>query len=650
MKKIFLFLSFLFIVFLSFSQNAPITSFPVIEFNKNVGDTVEIPIYVKNFNSIGAISLTINFDKNSLTFIKGNITSSFDELLFNSPNDSTVKMGGYKSNAVSLTDNSILCKLVFKYKGNQSYFVFNDNGPSCEYTNGNYLALKDTPTKDFFKDGFLIVPVVIGNQTWMKYNLNVGKTIPTTQYQSNNNIIEKWCYNNLESNCNLYGGYYEWKEMLDYNLKPSAQGICPTGWHIPTIKEFNTLASSTGDIQKKGIYMQAARSLKNNLSIGRFVGRPVNSVAWTIIAPTDGEGQPTLATNTSGFSGLPSGWVRRNYPSGDMGVTAWFWSSEKTVASDNVLYPIAYQLYTNHNAFPGIWQGENEGGLSVRCIKNGSDSVPPPPPPINLGSCPVIKAPYNLTVVNSEFFDIPINVSNYWNVTNGNLYIGFDQKYLKVVSVVPNQNITLTYSSIATDIVYVKITSNPLTLTDNSILFTLKCQSLKTGTFISPIIWETNSNWNFTPVLSRDYYYYDGNVKITYVVPVIPPKPVVVENVTITAEKKITNLQYPKFGYAISAQKFTNVSNLSFTVNYDPKIIKVITISKSSGLIGQLSSTNSVGSLIVKWSATGKITKSDGTIMTITIQLASTTWKGTTPITFISTDGKTYVNGSITVK
>jgi uncharacterized protein (TIGR02145 family) len=88
-------------------------------------------------------------------------------------------------------------------------------------------------------DGNVYPTIQIGNQCWMAKNLNVGRYVPSTvsltpqSNFSNNNIIEKYCYNNKVENCQLYGGLYDWDEAMGYTDGENAQGICPAGWHIP---------------------------------------------------------------------------------------------------------------------------------------------------------------------------------------------------------------------------------------------------------------------------------------------------------------------------------------------------------------------------------------------------------------------------------
>jgi len=113
--------------------------------------------------------------------------------------------------------------------------------------------------------------IKVGNQCWFADNLNVGQLIDADvpaegwakggthartkegKEQTNNGVIEKYCYNNKKENCDVYGGLYQWNEAMQYNDKEGAQGICPDGWHIPTDSEWvmleNYLAGS--DLSKK---------------------------------------------------------------------------------------------------------------------------------------------------------------------------------------------------------------------------------------------------------------------------------------------------------------------------------------------------------------------------------------------------------------
>jgi len=181
--------------------------------------------------------------------------------------------------------------------------------------------------------------VQIGNQCWLRENLDVGTMIDSLRNQTDNDTIEKYCYRNDTSNCNTYGGLYQWNEAMQYTNVEGAQGICPTGWHIPTLAEFRTCSTTVGG---------DGNALK---AIGQGI----------IYAGGDGRG-----TNTSGFSALLAGYRYNNGHFSDLFNFTLFWSSTEydfTPADIMVLNKTNGVIYLdNYN-----YQGE---GYSVRCLKD----------------------------------------------------------------------------------------------------------------------------------------------------------------------------------------------------------------------------------------------------------------------------------------
>ena len=78
------------------------------------------------------------------------------------------------------------------------------------------------------RDSNTYTTVLIGTQRWFAQNLNVGTRINGSLSQTNNGTIEKYCYNDLEANCNTHGGLYQWDEAMQYlttGAKESAQQV-----------------------------------------------------------------------------------------------------------------------------------------------------------------------------------------------------------------------------------------------------------------------------------------------------------------------------------------------------------------------------------------------------------------------------------------
>jgi len=189
-------------------------------------------------------------------------------------------------------------------------------------------------------EGKIYHTVQIGDQCWLKENLDVGIMIPGTQDQQNNGIIEKYCYNNLASNCSEYGGLYQWYEMMEYTTQQGAQGICPSGWHIPANWEFITLSTFLGGDEIAGGKLKEA-----------------GYVHWNY--PNSG------ATNSSGFTALPSG---SRYTGGDflfIGSYNQIWASNEYISATGYYR----QLSSNNQQFQNYHENKTNG-YSIRCIKD----------------------------------------------------------------------------------------------------------------------------------------------------------------------------------------------------------------------------------------------------------------------------------------
>ncbi|MBI4646674.1 MAG: fibrobacter succinogenes major paralogous domain-containing protein, partial [Bacteroidia bacterium] len=155
------------------------------------------------------------------------------------------------------------------------------------------------------RDGKSYSTVRIGNQCWMAENLNYGTKINGTSAQTNNSTPEKYCYSNNEANCTIYGGLYQWAEIVQYlngatntaNWIPvpagNVQGICPTGWHILTDDEYKQMEMFLGMTQSQA----DAIDYRGTDEGGKL--KEIGTTHWT--SPNTG------ATNSSFFTALPGG-------------------------------------------------------------------------------------------------------------------------------------------------------------------------------------------------------------------------------------------------------------------------------------------------------------------------------------------------------
>jgi len=68
----------------------------------------------------------------------------------------------------------------------------------------------------------------------------------TTAQGTSCSSIQKYCLNDEESNCGIYGGLYRWTQAMCGATTEKTQGVCPAGWHVPTDPEFVTLTNYLG--------------------------------------------------------------------------------------------------------------------------------------------------------------------------------------------------------------------------------------------------------------------------------------------------------------------------------------------------------------------------------------------------------------------
>ena len=189
--------------------------------------------------------------------------------------------------------------------------------------------------------------VQIGTQCWMRENMNIGTQVPITTTQTNNAVIEKYCYNDSTYDCDVYGGLYQWNEMMQYSTTPGTQGICPTGWHIPTEAEAITLATFVGGAPVAGGKLKEAGT-------GHF--RSPN----------------TGATNEFGFTMLPTGYsyVPAALPStpyySNMFQNGYFHTSTDYALPNGPVF----RSGSLSAATLGTFYNSKTTGHPVRCLKN----------------------------------------------------------------------------------------------------------------------------------------------------------------------------------------------------------------------------------------------------------------------------------------
>jgi len=192
--------------------------------------------------------------------------------------------------------------------------------------------------------------IQVFGQCWMKENLNVGVRIPGSGLQTNNGVVEKYCYGNSDAMCATYGGLYIWDEMMQYSQEPRSQGICPGGWHIPTDAEISILEGGVDSYYPIGDPVWNTMALR-----GYDCGKNLKSTSGWI---NNGNG-----TDAFGMTILPTGyWYENGFF--DIGDGCTLFSSD--IMEENPVYRGfsfgTIKIIRNLS----VWQV----GSPVRCLKN----------------------------------------------------------------------------------------------------------------------------------------------------------------------------------------------------------------------------------------------------------------------------------------
>ena len=204
--------------------------------------------------------------------------------------------------------------------------------------------------------------VQIGNQCWMQSNL---KTKKYANGDTIHNVINNtsWgsllsgasaAYNNSSNNDSLFGKLYNHFTVTDY------RGLCPTGWHIPSDAEWDTLESYLGGP------VQSAKALMTTDTLAS------STVSWNFL---NWNNIWNFATNSSGFSALPGGHRDDNGDFTGLNYQGFFWSSSKEPKwNDPNSFWRKYRLLQYSSLDGSVYLHHGYGnpttGFSVRCLIN----------------------------------------------------------------------------------------------------------------------------------------------------------------------------------------------------------------------------------------------------------------------------------------
>ena len=228
-----------------------------------------------------------------------------------------------------------------------------------ENTTQDGLPCPGTPTLTDI-DGNAYNTVQIGTQCWMKENLRTTKyadNTPIAQGSEESTTTAYWCYpNNSSANWSTYGLLYNWKAVMrdasSSSANPSGvQGICPTGWHVPSYAEWTQL---TDYVSSRSEYVCG--------NVNTYIAKALaDTTAWDSYTSTCAIGNTPSNNNTTGFSAIPAGFYL-GYCN-HFGNSAYFWSSTEHYSNNAYRYYLTY--YAAEVYCESIYTAT---GYSVRCV------------------------------------------------------------------------------------------------------------------------------------------------------------------------------------------------------------------------------------------------------------------------------------------
>ncbi len=221
-------------------------------------------------------------------------------------------------------------------------------------------------------DGNIYNTLRLGDQCWMKENLR------STHYSDGTAIVLGTSTSTTEAYYYIpqgpygssvsfeYGNLYNWKATMrnsnSSQANPSGvQGVCPTGWHVPSDAEWAELQNYVGS-QSQYQCNNHASSIGSALAATTEWDYGPNSIAQCDVRYN------MSSNNATGFSALPAGAYGYTDPYGTLpctGFYAYFWSA--TEASDDNAWcrSLAYN-------FSGVSRNSTAKylGYSVRCLRD----------------------------------------------------------------------------------------------------------------------------------------------------------------------------------------------------------------------------------------------------------------------------------------
>ncbi|MBR3466434.1 MAG: fibronectin type III domain-containing protein, partial [Bacteroidales bacterium] len=210
-------------------------------------------------------------------------------------------------------------------------------------------------------DGNVYNTVQIGEQCWMRENLRTTHyedgTDISTEFVSSSDVAYCYLIDNNENYVESFGHLYNWAAIMHGDHSSSSnpsdvQGICPTGWHLPSDAEWTQLTQYVSSVPAYvcgGNESNVAKALASET--GWYGGSDGECV------PSD---QSVNVNNLTGFNALPAGILYEGEYSGLRFIGLYWSSTEQGLVNARFFSDVHSEVlsYSCSSSF----------GMSVRCV------------------------------------------------------------------------------------------------------------------------------------------------------------------------------------------------------------------------------------------------------------------------------------------
>jgi uncharacterized protein (TIGR02145 family) len=226
-------------------------------------------------------------------------------------------------------------------------------------------------------DHNVYMTVTLGTQTWMAENLRTthyadGTPIPRISSKAGWDALTAtsqaycWYGDDSASYAATYGALYTWAAAMKGAASSTAipsgiQGVCPTGWHLPSDDEYTILVN----------YLINNGYNYDGTSSGNKIGKAIaDTDHWqaSSIEGTVGNADYPAYRNKSGLTAVPGGYRDQWGIFVLIGGESHWWSATEYSSSSSQVRSLFYFSIDFLQLPPSCYYKEN--GFSVRCLKD----------------------------------------------------------------------------------------------------------------------------------------------------------------------------------------------------------------------------------------------------------------------------------------